>query len=309
MDVVPSIYLTRAAGEMVDYDDAYGNLGLRVGEVKQVVYPEDPDSRTKKFVEYHVVVQVRANGTAVTMQYRNCLPINVLGGGLADSNFELLRADAPQPGQSQDDSSSVALGYGSKVLILCINGSSAEPVIVGGIRDERDTDVGRKDRGVHKEWTYNGVRLLINDDGSFSVTREGPTTPAGVFDPNRGADESANGTKVEVTAEGTVRVSTPGDQQTVVVDHKAGTITVTGDKDLTVHAQTIHVGKEADQAAVLGDVLVDLLGQLIDLASKETTYATPSGPSSTALNVVKWQALKQKLPQALSQFITVKKNP
>lgn len=308
MDVIPSFLQTRGAGEAVPHDDAYGNVTLVEGEVKNVIYPEDPDSRTRKFVEYDVLCQVRANGTAVTKLVNNCIPVNSLAG-LADRSFQLYRADTPQPGPSADEASTVALGYGSKVLLLHLGGSSAEPIIVGGIRDERDSDLGRKAKGVHFEWTYNGVQVKVSDDGSWSVERLGPTTPKGEFDPDRGAEKEANGTKVEVNAEGTFKVSTPEAKQTVVVDHKAGTITVTGDKDLIVHADKIHIGRDADEAAVLGDTLVDLLGQLIDLASKETTYGTPSGASSTALNVVKWQALKQKLPQALSQFISVKKSP
>jgi hypothetical protein len=308
VDIIPSHLQTRGVGEAVAFDDTYGKVMLVEGEIKTIIYPEDPDSRTKKFVEYHVLAQVRANGTAVTMLVRNCLPINHLAG-LADSSFQLYRADTPQPGPSTDEASTSALGFGSKVLLLHLGGSSAEPIIVGGIRDERDTDVGRKALGVHMQWRYNGVEVKINDDGSWSVTRLGPTTPTGDFDPERGAESEANGTSVEVNAEGTIKVSTPDDAQTVVIDHKAGTITITGDQDLTVHADKIHIGRDADQAAVLGNVLVDLLGQLIDIASKQTTYPTPSGPSGTALNVAQWQALKQRLPEALSQFVTVKKTP
>lgn len=306
MDVIPSFYGgTRAAGELNGYDDAFGNDLLRVGEVKRVVYPEDPGSRTKKFVEYSVLVQHRANGTAVTKQYDNCLSINSLAG-LADYQFALLRADTPQPGPSADEAA-VQLGYGSKVLLLCINGASAEPVIVGGIRDERQSDLGRRDRGVHLDWEYNGVHVSVADDGSWSVERRGPTTPKGEFDAARGQD-ATNGTKVAVAADGSFSVRTQDDNQVVVVDHAAKTITVTADQDLTVHGQTIHIGAGAGEKAVLGDTLVKLLGQLIDLIAVQQ-HPTAVGPSGPPLNAPAFQALKPQLQTALSQFITVKATP
>lgn len=308
MDIIPSFYgATRTAGELDHFDDAFGNDLLRSGEVKAIIYPEDPKSRTKKFVEYSVLVQHRSNGTAVTKLYNNCLHVNSLAG-LADESFQLLRVDTPSAGSAADEESRlIENGNGSKVLLLCIGGASAEPVIIGGIRDDESSDLGRKDRGVHMDREFNGVHLNVADDGGFTVTYKGPTTPAGILDTARG-EEEATGTVVKVSADGTFTVATRQNKQSVVIDHAAGTITVTGDQDLTLHAETIHIGKSADEAAVLGNTLVNLLSQLIDAITTET-HATPVGPSSPPLNIAVYKAIKARLDTALSQFITVKKNP
>jgi hypothetical protein len=307
-DVIPSFFgATRAAGELDDFNDAFGNDLLRIGEVKRIVYPESPESRTRRFVEYDVLVQHRANNTAVTKLYKSCLPINSLAG-FADFSFQLYREDQPQPGATTDeDSRIVEKGFGSKVLLLCINGASSEPVIIGGIRDDASSDLGRKSKGVHLEQEFNGVSLKINDDGGFSVTYKGPTTPRGELDTKRGKEEQT-GTTVQVAADGTFTVATRQNKQTVVIDHAKGTITVTGDKDLTLHAEKIHIGKNANEQAVLGNTLVDLLGQLIDAITKET-HGTPTGPSGPPLNAFEFKAIKARLDTALSEFVTIKKSP
>lgn len=289
----------------------FSNTLLRVGEVKRIIYPEDKASRTGRFIEYDVFVQHRENGTAVTKMYHNCWMANGLCG-LADYDFSTLRVNEARAGESAtgpapDVAKTAELGFGSKVLILCINGSHSEAVIISGIRDSRQDDKGRKAKGIHKDWEFNGVHVNIADDGSYSVEYKGPTKADGKLDTAKGSTDTA-GTKVSVANDGSFKVQTKDGKQSVVIDHKAGTITVTGDKDLTLHASKIHIGKDAGEKAVLGDTLVGLLGELIDAIIAET-HPTAVGPSGPPINAAQFAALKPRLKLALSQFITVKKTP
>lgn len=306
MDVVPSFYNLRSTDDPGPHDNGFGNSLLRVGEVKRIIYPEDQDSRSKKIIEYDVLVQHRENDTAVTKLYQNCWLANELAG-LADYSFRLLRMSTPQTGSTAGESSTVELGFGSKVLILCINAASSEAVILSGIRDERQNDKGRRDKGVHLEWEYNGVHVEIHDDGSWSVEYKGPTTADGKFDSSRGKTDTT-GTKVEVSADGSFKVATRDSQQSIVIDHAAGTVKITGNKDLTLHADKIHIGDSAGEAAVLGDTLVKILGELLDEMSTATA-PTPSGNTGPTFSAPKYRAIKAKLKTALSKFITVKKTP
>jgi hypothetical protein len=299
-DIIPSFYDFRTE-ESDKWNGAFDNYLLRVGEVKRIIYPEDKSSRTAKFVEYDVLVQHRENGTAVTKMYHNCFVMNGLAG-LADYEFRCLRAEKISDKKSQSDS-----GTGSKVLLLCINGAHSEAVIIGGIRDDKQDDKGRNKKGVHMDWEYNGVHVNIKDDGGFSVEYKGPTTTAGKLDTTRGKAESA-GTKVEVAGDGGFSISTKDNKQRVVINHVKGTIEVTGDKELTLHAKKINIGSGAPEPAVLGDTLVGLLGEIIDAIATQTHY-TPVGTSSPPLNVAKFIAIKLKLKTALSQFIKVKRSP
>jgi hypothetical protein len=311
VDVVPAFYQTRVVEDLERWDLAFSNNLLRVGEVKRVIYPEDNNSRSKKFVEYDVYVQHRENNTAVTKMYPNCWMMNSLSG-LADYEFRMLRVDTPKEGPSaglaSDEEKTVELGFGSKVLILCINGADSEAVIIGGIRDERSSDANRKSRGIHMDWEFNGVHVAINDDGSFSLQYKGPTTPEGKLDTARGKDEQV-GTTVEVAADGSFKVATKDNKQSVVIDHKNGKISITADQDLTFHGQTIHQGKDADQWMVLGDKLVDVMSEILDELATET-HSHPMGPTGPPINAARYKAIKAKLRQTiLSKFIKVKENP
>lgn len=305
-DIVPSFYETRSVGDSGPATDGYGNHLLRLGEVKRVIYPEHKDSRSQKFIEYDVLVQHRENGTAVTKMYHNCFLADPLGG-FSDYSFRSLRVDEARTGEASDDAKTVELGFGSKVLILCISGSHAEAIIISGIPDDRRSDRGRKSKGHHLEWVFNGVATTISDDGSFSIEYRGPTTSQGKPSPK--ADAKASGTTIKVKANGNFEVYTKDRKQVVEINHEKGTISVLGDKDLTIHGSTIHVGSGADEPAVLGNTLVKLMSQLLDLLVTDT-HPTPIGiPTGPSLQAPAYQALKLQLDTALSKFITVKRTP
>ena len=112
-------------------DGAFGNMVMRVGEVQELIPPDDPRNLSKKFIEYRVLVQ-HLDGetlTGTSREYAHCVLINPFGG-LADRAFWLLRADS-----KRDDT---GLGKGSKVLMMCVNGEHNSAVILGGVRYETD---------------------------------------------------------------------------------------------------------------------------------------------------------------------------
>jgi len=307
-DVIPSFMSTRDVQSLNPYDNgSFSNNLLRVGEVKLVIYPEDARSVTKKFIEYDVMVQHREGGTATTKMYSNCHLADALSG-FADTYFRVLRTPDKQPATTGNKTvNPTSIGFGSKVLILCINAAHAEAVIITGIRDSRLSDKGRKGKGIHLEWTYNGVQFRINDDGSFSVEKSGPTQADGTRDTQRGPDTAAN-TKVSVDTNGSFIVQTRDGRQSITIDNKANTVTVLGDKDLTLHAEKIHIGKGADESAVLGDSLVKTLEELIDQINK-IMVPTAWGPSGTPINKPAFLLIKAKLRNFLSKFVKVKKSP
>lgn len=149
----------------------YGNLAPRVGEVLELLWPDDPRNVSKRVIEYRVAVQHldTDGGTATTREYPNCIALNPLAG-LADRCVNTYRADGAQGRQG--------LGKGSKVLLLCLNGETASAVILGGIRDQADaTDASlRETYGDHfYVWRFNGCRMIVTADGTFSLDRSGPT--------------------------------------------------------------------------------------------------------------------------------------
>lgn len=164
--------------------DAFGNVLLRQGQVTAIIYPEDTRSLSKRLVEYEVLVQHRDPGTdtSTTRTYRATL-LNSLCG-LRDRSRLRLRAEKP----GKDGS-----GRGSKVVVLCMNGEHAQAVILGGLRDERDTDKGWRDEDVAWDWEVNGVAASVDAAGELHLERGGPTDLAG---------EQSSGNTVTVDTDG-----------------------------------------------------------------------------------------------------------
>lgn len=301
--IIPSIYQTRKVGESSDENSQLDNHLLRMGHVQKIIYPEDERSLTRRFIEYDVLVQHVGNGTAVTKLYQNCLMMNSMAG-MADKFVWTLR---PSPEQSLKDSQDkLGVDYGSTVLLLCLNGQESQALIIGGIRNDQDSDKGTKPLGTHLEFVFNGVALKINDDGSWSVQYLGKSQPDGTRDPAVAIENV--GTEVKVSQDGNFTVQTRNGTQSVVINHAAGTITVTGDKDITLNAKKIHLGKDAGEHAVLGDTLKARLDELAD-ALISHIHPHPLGPTGPSTQVPLFQKFKAQLKTILSQFTFIKRDP
>lgn len=244
-DVIPA--WLRQQGFRRPPPDPFWNPLLRFGEVVSVTWPEDPASTTKRFVEYDVLVAHHENGTASTRIYHACLLANDLAG-LADRSYRALRV-ATSTGAGDDI---LAPSHGSKVGLLCIHGEQLQPVIVCGGRDDQDTDVGRRVQGACMEWEFNGVNVLITDDGGLKVTRKGATDAEGAPDAGRASGEGV-GAEVAATADGSFSIRTGDGKCAVKLDRPAGRIEVTADTDVVVDAAKIHLKAGAGQRVVRGD--------------------------------------------------------
>lgn len=158
------------------------NLALRQGEVIDIIFPDDKRSVTKTYVEYRVSVQQKDGGeTGATVEYPNCLVLNLFGG-VADRLKFTLRADPAARSQ-------VAGGLGSKVLILCVDGQGGRAYIIGGVPDGTATD--SKDDGHNLLWEFNGIRAAISNKGEFRLEFKGATQADGKLAP--GVDAANSG--------------------------------------------------------------------------------------------------------------------
>lgn len=340
-EVIPSFYGLR---QMVPQSlGARRFWGIYSGEVLAVVYPEDPNSVTKKFVEYSVAVQAYDNGTLALLNFPHCLLSNPLAG-LADQASWTLRPD-PKSGQKG------APGLGSKVIVACVNGDLDSAVILGGWRDDADPGDAKAD-GHHLDLVFNGVRVNVDLDGALTVTREGVTRIDGTLDEDASPKDQV-GAFVTLDAKGGFKVATvraddkgnPVEEQSVTLDHETSTMTVTTAKglvvevtdgpatlrtkkgievtadgedvkvtaaegDVTMAAPKGHVraGASADQPMVLGDDLVSWLQDLLK-AVQQLTVGTGVGPSSPPINAAAFAQLGQRASAFLSKAAQVAKSP
>lgn len=126
----------------------------------------------------------------------------------------------------------------------------------------------------------------LPDDFKDNVDMYGIVTPAGHKVLLNGLDGEE-----EISV-----VHTNGAEVKVDVD---GNIYVTN-----VDGKVVYVGKDATEAAALGDTLLGLLEELVD-AIVALTVGTGTGPSSTPINVATFQNIKSRLKEFLSATVKV----
>lgn len=181
------------------------NLALRVGEVVEIVYPDSQKNQSKSMIEYVVdVSHADGHGATITTRYF-AVPVGNLFGGVADFTKYTLRSSTKDTSKNKIKT----LGNGSKVTILCVNGRTTQAPIVGGAHDPNQPNDDKQD-GHNYEFEFNGVNLLINDDGELTIKYQGPTDING--DPRSGVDTSKTGATLKFGKDGNWSVTdVPGE--------------------------------------------------------------------------------------------------
>lgn len=287
MDVIPSIFGSGYVGDTPFFDgDVFKNTKLRMGEVKQIIKPTDPESLSKKYYEYSVLAVHIENGVLARRMYRNCVLINSLAGGGDHSSFALRESTKPND-QSQTD--------GSRVLLLCIEGSNNRAIIIGGLRDERaNNDINNT--GHYFDWEFNGVNFKVNDDGSWEVINKGKTDNLGKKHPK--ANNDGVGTTIKTEANGNIQIKTAKGSE-IVIDNTGNKINIKADSEVTIDSDKVKIGSGASQSVVLGNELVTILQELIQNIMSINVIVAGVG-STPPLNLGAFAAMLPKLQQILS---------
>lgn len=224
--VVPSF-------QAIDYRGAaqptghLNNLALRMGEVREVIYPSDTRSITKRFTEYTVEVQHRdGSAPGTTAKYYGCIVANLFGGGADQVRYTLRPPENSSDRKARKD----GMDVGSKVLLLCVNGQTTRAMILGGLRDliTNDQDADKKEDGHHYFSEFNGISYSINDAGEYTLKFRGATKVDGTL---RGEDHGP--TTVQLLKDGSFKVSDAGGQ-VVHVDHANKRIHLEADQEWSV---------------------------------------------------------------------------
>jgi hypothetical protein len=239
--IIPSYVQTETMGTSAP-STSFGNMALKQGEVRDIIYPDDKRSVTKKFVEYAVVVQERNNnGPAVSVLYPNCIVANLFGG-TADRVRYTYRKASKKPAAKK------GIADGSKVLMLCVNGEIRRAYIVGGLNDDLTPE--KKDDGHNLKFEFNGVQVGIDKDGQLQIRYRGATAIDGKLDQNANAD--AEGSTIIFNKDGGIKLYTKDEKQFIFLDHANKKLEVLADEEwkVTVNKKlTFDVG---DAIAVTG---------------------------------------------------------
>jgi hypothetical protein len=231
--VIPHFLNTTGRGAITN-SGHLNDVALRLGEVKEIVFPNNNKSLSKKFIEYNVSVKHKDGDSVYTVTtYVGCV-VNNLFGGAADKVTYTLRPDA------SNNSSSPELGIGSKVILLCINGDRNKAIIVGGIRDttSNGSESDGKADGHNYFFEFNGAQTFINDDGELSIVFHGKTDADGSLASS--ADPDAEGSTFKLTKDGSIHLFTQDEKEAIEISHPDKRIYTTSENG-------VYIGKATDE--------------------------------------------------------------
>lgn len=248
-------------------------LPLRFGRVIRAYKPGETEPRNTNFTEYDVLVEEGSEDRAVTrFVLPRCLAMSAFGGVADFSRWT--------PRVAENFADTKDFGLGSRVLVLCINGSAYKGIIIGGVQNAGNsaaTKVGAvekdsKDLGHHATLQFNGIRFEVNNDGELNITFKGATNPDNSL--TESADPEASGTTLQITKDGNFKVFTKDDKQHILIDHANKVIDVLADTDWKVLSNgTFNLESKKDTNLVIG-------GQCSTQAQKDVIVKSATGTYS-----------------------------
>jgi phage gp45-like len=273
------------------FHKSYSNTALRFGVIKNIYAVNDPNNISKLTTEYDVdVLEQDADRGIAPVTYKNCLTVDSLGS-IADyfeKNFRV---------QTETDNQALPLTKGQNgatVLVLCLDATTGKGVIVGGINHpDRPTNLTTTEPQLYGE--YNGVAVVVNPDGSTSLTFKGQTDSYGVP-----TDASQGNTVVEIERDGTFQVA--NSEVTIRMDKTSKELTLSSTGNWTVNIQgntnittqgdaniiaqgntvvdgaSIKLGANASHPLIFGDLFMALFNSHV-----HPTGVGPSGPPTTPM--------------------------
>lgn len=173
-DTVFPSFLMPQQSQPNQIDRINDNTRLRVGVVKKVIYPNQKESVSKKFIEYDVLVlEQNIQGGMAPVLYKNLLAAEGFGS-IADFATYSYRPQKTVKNQKKTAGISPAEQDGAVVLVLFVDGMSNRGVIIGSL--------GHPDRKFNHEankhelfFSFNGISFHIKDDGSLEAKFIGKT--------------------------------------------------------------------------------------------------------------------------------------
>ena len=225
------------------------NMTLKVGAVLEVVELDDPKNQSGLAPEYNVMV-IEDDNTSI---YKNCIAVDMFGG---QADYHRKKYRVPKDAKKVRESGSLKNQTGSIVLILCLEGSAEQGVILGGLMHPQKGAVLEKELGHHMEGEFNGLNWKVDKDGALTITFKSATDGEG-----KPQDEEAGGSTAKIDKTGSLELNTnlegadatsfKLDKTTKDIGAVAGNnITMTAQKDIAAEAKAnVNVKAGADLLA------------------------------------------------------------
>lgn len=291
--ILPSSLLKRDnISQNAGFNKKYNNNSLRVGIVI-ASYPTDNENNIGKLTtEYDVLVMEQDQNKSITpLTYRNCISMDGLGS-IADYFEKAFRKQK----KSKDKVSSQSLSNqdGAVVFLLCLDGSSEKGIIVGSApHPNRKTKLKQ---GQVMAGEFNGISILINEDGSANLSFNGATNNDGTA-----VDKNQGTTSIDIEKDGTLQIKNKGvttrlEKAGNVILSLAQALTITAQKEASLSASAISV-KSSE-----GDIKITSAQKIALEASGSATFKAGEGTFDFGKDL----AIKSKSLNVNSNSISIK---
>ena len=216
------------------------NFSLKVGQIELSYCVDENGNVRGSRVEYDVLVnENNGDGATSQMKYRRVVSQDLFGG-IADF-FQFTHRK-----NEVDEGRDVPFRNGSLVLILCLNGSSEDAVIIGGLKHPDNANECKKEDGHNLKFEFNGINFQIDKDGAMTLLFRGPTDADGkVLE----GSEEFGGTVIKIEKDGSYEVNTGEEENPTKfrLDKTEKTITLISEKGqsfLTMDTYTVEAAKD-----------------------------------------------------------------
>ncbi len=270
--VLPSGLLTHDRSlAMAGFNKSYKNYPMRLGFITKSYPASDENNHSKLTTEYDVlVIEQHEDKGVTTIIYRNCMSAEGIGavGDFLEMNLRAITATT-----GKGESIKIEEQNGSVVLLMCLDGMSDKGIIIKQLtHPKRKTTL--KDDQPHLEGEYNGVHIVVNSDGSTSLTFKGATDNDGKI-----IDDTQGPTEMSVEKDGSLQIK----HKTITQRYdKNGKATLTADDDVSITTKTnlnvtttkdVNITATGNMAATMKDLMLTASGSAMLECQKMTIKA------------------------------------
>ncbi len=218
-------FLSSGGGEQSGFIAGSQMPGVLPGRIVTAYPPDHVLNRSKTFMEYDVLVERKVSNGIVTRTLIPRCRVGSLFGGVADYETWTPRLKAAE------DAEDGSVDVGSQVLVVCVNDSTQDGIIICGIPHSRSATKTVVDGDDDHNWVrrFNGVEQSINKYGEFTLTFTGRTNAAGELE----ASEEASGSQMIFSKDGSIKLQTKDGIQFIHIDHTNKKLDISADTDWT----------------------------------------------------------------------------
>jgi phage gp45-like len=276
------------------FDKKFNNNTLKMGVIIGS-YPVGHEKNNGGLTtEYDVLVmEQHKNKSIAPLTYRGCISMDGLGS-IADYFEKALR----QQKKAKDKKSSKSLTNqdGAVVFLLCLDGSSEKGIIVGAA--PHPNRKSKLKQGQVMAGEFNGISILVNEDGSANLSFKGATNNDGSpVDKNQGT------TSIDIEKDGTLQIKNKGvttrlEKAGNVLLSLAQALSINAQKDASVSANAVSVKTTG------GDITLTSAQKIAMEASGSATFKASEGNLEFGSDL----AIKSKSLSINSNQISIKGN-